>query len=124
MHNVLDVSERRIKIVVLKKICFNPTASSQPCGLFFLSCFTATRKKLFEIAKSFSEKTRRRKTKKRALLKHQSYPPATPSITFAPSVFLLTLHLVSVITDFLSYLITNISLEKVLGKDRNDRRRK
>uniref|UniRef100_A0A671SP42 CUE domain-containing protein 1-like n=1 Tax=Sinocyclocheilus anshuiensis TaxID=1608454 RepID=A0A671SP42_9TELE len=34
----------------------------------------STRKKLFEIARSFSEKTRRKKSKKRALSKHQSYP--------------------------------------------------
>uniref|UniRef100_A0A8C1JTV8 CUE domain containing 1a n=1 Tax=Cyprinus carpio TaxID=7962 RepID=A0A8C1JTV8_CYPCA len=34
----------------------------------------STRKKLFEIARSFSEKTRRKKSKKRALPKHQSYP--------------------------------------------------
>ncbi|XP_026075855.1 CUE domain-containing protein 1-like isoform X3 [Carassius auratus] len=34
----------------------------------------STRKKLFEIARSFSEKTRRKKSKKRAFSKHQSYP--------------------------------------------------
>ncbi|XP_059401260.1 CUE domain-containing protein 1-like [Carassius carassius] len=34
----------------------------------------STRKKLFEIARSFSEKTRRKKSKKRGLSKHQSYP--------------------------------------------------
>uniref|UniRef100_A0A8C1B7R8 CUE domain containing 1a n=1 Tax=Cyprinus carpio carpio TaxID=630221 RepID=A0A8C1B7R8_CYPCA len=34
----------------------------------------STRKKLFEIARSFSEKTRRKKSKKRGLPKHQSYP--------------------------------------------------
>uniref|UniRef100_A0A673NFG0 CUE domain-containing protein 1-like n=1 Tax=Sinocyclocheilus rhinocerous TaxID=307959 RepID=A0A673NFG0_9TELE len=34
----------------------------------------STRKKLFEIARSFSEKSRRKKSKKRALPKHQSYP--------------------------------------------------
>uniref|UniRef100_A0A672NFX8 CUE domain-containing protein 1-like n=2 Tax=Sinocyclocheilus grahami TaxID=75366 RepID=A0A672NFX8_SINGR len=34
----------------------------------------STKKKLFEIARSFSEKTRRKKSKKRALSKHQSYP--------------------------------------------------
>ncbi|XP_059395453.1 CUE domain-containing protein 1a isoform X2 [Carassius carassius] len=34
----------------------------------------STRKKLFEIARSFSEKTRRKKSKKRVLPKHQSYP--------------------------------------------------
>lgn len=50
-------------------------------ALFFFSLYSAaTRKKLFEIAKSFSEKTRRRKTKKRALLKHRSYPPATSGL--------------------------------------------
>nr|XP_046162552.1 CUE domain-containing protein 1-like [Oncorhynchus gorbuscha]XP_046162553.1 CUE domain-containing protein 1-like [Oncorhynchus gorbuscha]XP_046162554.1 CUE domain-containing protein 1-like [Oncorhynchus gorbuscha] len=32
----------------------------------------STRKKLFEVARAFSEKTRRRKTKRRALLKHHS----------------------------------------------------
>ncbi|XP_071191606.1 CUE domain-containing protein 1-like isoform X1 [Salvelinus alpinus] len=32
----------------------------------------STRKKLFEVARAFSEKTRRRKTKRRALLKHNS----------------------------------------------------
>ncbi|KPP67425.1 CUE domain-containing protein 1-like [Scleropages formosus] len=32
----------------------------------------STRKKLFEIARAFSEKTKRRKTKRRTLLKHQS----------------------------------------------------
>ncbi|XP_076842738.1 CUE domain-containing protein 1a [Brachyhypopomus gauderio] len=36
----------------------------------------STRKKLFEIARSFSEKTRRRKSKKRALLKHHSLSTA------------------------------------------------
>lgn len=40
---------------------------------------TATRKKLFEIARSFSEKTRRKKSKKRALPKHQSYPHMSSS---------------------------------------------
>ncbi|TRY89256.1 hypothetical protein DNTS_022908 [Danionella cerebrum] len=34
----------------------------------------STRKKLFEIARSFSEKTRRKKSKRRGLAKHQSYP--------------------------------------------------
>ncbi|KAL2095358.1 hypothetical protein ACEWY4_010077 [Coilia grayii] len=34
----------------------------------------STRKKLLEIARSFSEKTRRKKTKKKTLLKHHSYP--------------------------------------------------
>ncbi|MGH0190014.1 UNVERIFIED_CONTAM: hypothetical protein FKN15_041406, partial [Acipenser sinensis] len=34
----------------------------------------ATRKKLFEIARSFSEKTKMRKPKRKALLKHQAYP--------------------------------------------------
>lgn len=36
---------------------------------------SATRKKLFEIARTFSEKTKRRKSKRRVLLKHHSYPP-------------------------------------------------
>lgn len=35
---------------------------------------TATRKKLFEIARTFSEKTKRRKSKRKVLLKHHSYP--------------------------------------------------
>ncbi|XP_048036832.1 CUE domain-containing protein 1a isoform X3 [Megalobrama amblycephala] len=39
----------------------------------------STRKKLFEIARSFSEKTRRKKSKKRALPKHQSYPHMSSS---------------------------------------------
>ena len=41
------------------------------CPLF--SC-VATRKKLFEIARTFSEKTKRKKSKRRTLLKHHSYP--------------------------------------------------
>ncbi|XP_056323190.1 CUE domain-containing protein 1a isoform X5 [Danio aesculapii] len=40
----------------------------------------STRKKLFEIARSFSEKTRRKKSKKRALAKHQSYPAHISSL--------------------------------------------
>uniref|UniRef100_A0A665VV12 CUE domain-containing protein n=1 Tax=Echeneis naucrates TaxID=173247 RepID=A0A665VV12_ECHNA len=36
----------------------------------------STRKKLFEIARTFSEKTKRRKSKRRTLLKHHSYPLA------------------------------------------------
>lgn len=35
---------------------------------------SATRKKLFEIARTFSEKTKRRKSKRKVLLKHHSYP--------------------------------------------------
>ncbi|XP_053371690.1 CUE domain-containing protein 1a [Clarias gariepinus] len=46
----------------------------------------STRKKLFEIAKSFSEKTRRRKTKKRALLKHHSLAPATSTANLLEDV--------------------------------------
>uniref|UniRef100_A0A3B1J6A8 CUE domain containing 1b n=1 Tax=Astyanax mexicanus TaxID=7994 RepID=A0A3B1J6A8_ASTMX len=34
----------------------------------------STRKKLFEIAKGFSEKTKRRKSKRKTLLRHHSYP--------------------------------------------------
>ncbi|TRY54110.1 hypothetical protein DNTS_031160 [Danionella cerebrum] len=34
----------------------------------------STRKKLFEIARGFSEKTKRRKAKRRALLRHHSHP--------------------------------------------------
>uniref|UniRef100_A0AAY5F2C4 CUE domain-containing protein n=1 Tax=Electrophorus electricus TaxID=8005 RepID=A0AAY5F2C4_ELEEL len=37
----------------------------------------STRKKLFEIARGFSEKTKRRKSKRKTLLKHHSYPPNT-----------------------------------------------
>ncbi|XP_052423543.1 CUE domain-containing protein 1a isoform X3 [Carassius gibelio] len=48
----------------------------------------STRKKLFEIARSFSEKTRRKKSKKRVLPKHQSYPhissPDSRCLQFAP----------------------------------------
>uniref|UniRef100_A0A4W5KEH1 CUE domain containing 1a n=1 Tax=Hucho hucho TaxID=62062 RepID=A0A4W5KEH1_9TELE len=40
----------------------------------------STRKKLFEIARAFSENTRRRKTKRRALLKHHSYPSTSPVV--------------------------------------------
>lgn len=40
-----------------------------------LSCFLpATRKKLFELARAFSEKTKMRKSKRKHLLKHQVYP--------------------------------------------------
>uniref|UniRef100_A0A8C2J7D7 CUE domain containing 1a n=1 Tax=Cyprinus carpio TaxID=7962 RepID=A0A8C2J7D7_CYPCA len=46
----------------------------------------STRKKLFEIARSFSEKTRRKKSKKRALPKHQSLGPATSSINLLEEV--------------------------------------
>lgn len=39
------------------------------------SCFLpATRKKLFELARAFSEKTKMRKSKRKHLLKHQVYP--------------------------------------------------
>lgn len=38
-------------------------------------CFLpATRKKLFELARAFSEKTKMRKSKRKHLLKHQVYP--------------------------------------------------
>ncbi|XP_053501984.1 CUE domain-containing protein 1a [Ictalurus furcatus] len=50
----------------------------------------STRKKLFEIAKSFSEKTRRRKTKKRALLKHQSLTTAASTANLLEDVEGLT----------------------------------
>ncbi|XP_060751183.1 CUE domain-containing protein 1a [Tachysurus vachellii] len=46
----------------------------------------STRKKLFEIAKSFSEKTRRRKTKKRALLKHHSLAAAASTANLLEDV--------------------------------------
>lgn len=39
-----------------------------------LPSLAATRKKLFEIARTFSEKTKRRKSKRKVLLKHHSYP--------------------------------------------------
>lgn len=40
-----------------------------------LGCFLpATRKKLFELARAFSEKTKMRKSKRKHLLKHQVYP--------------------------------------------------
>uniref|UniRef100_A0A8C8LMA8 CUE domain-containing protein n=1 Tax=Oncorhynchus tshawytscha TaxID=74940 RepID=A0A8C8LMA8_ONCTS len=42
----------------------------------------STRKKLFEVARAFSEKTRRRKTKRRALLKHHSYPFTSPVVPY------------------------------------------
>ncbi|XP_060765582.1 CUE domain-containing protein 1a [Neoarius graeffei] len=50
----------------------------------------STRKKLFEIAKSFSEKTRRRKTKKRALLKHHSLTTAASTANLLEDVEGLT----------------------------------
>ncbi|XP_028840708.1 CUE domain-containing protein 1-like isoform X2 [Denticeps clupeoides] len=46
----------------------------------------STRKKLFEIARSFSEKTRRRKTKKRALLKHHSLGTAASTANLLDDV--------------------------------------
>ncbi|XP_046716291.1 CUE domain-containing protein 1a isoform X2 [Silurus meridionalis] len=50
----------------------------------------STRRKLFEIAKSFSEKTRRRKTKKRALLKHHSLTTAASTANLLEDVEGLT----------------------------------
>ncbi|XP_026799433.1 CUE domain-containing protein 1a isoform X2 [Pangasianodon hypophthalmus] len=50
----------------------------------------STRKKLFEIAKSFSEKTRRRKTKKRALHKHHSLTAAASTANLLEDVEGLT----------------------------------
>lgn len=41
---------------------------------------SATRKKLFEIARTFSEKTKRRRSKRKVLLKHHSYPPEPPEL--------------------------------------------
>lgn len=46
----------------------------------------STRKKLFEIARSFSEKTRRKKSKKRALPKHQSLGSATSNVNLLEEV--------------------------------------
>ncbi|KAL6472288.1 hypothetical protein MHYP_G00184760 [Metynnis hypsauchen] len=46
----------------------------------------STRKKLFEIARSFSEKTRRRKSKKRALLKHHSLGTAASTANLLEDV--------------------------------------
>ncbi|XP_066507029.1 CUE domain-containing protein 1a isoform X2 [Hoplias malabaricus] len=46
----------------------------------------STRKKLFEIARSFSEKTRRRKSKKKALLKHQSLGTAASTANLLEDV--------------------------------------
>lgn len=44
-------------------------------GETLTSCFPpATRKKLFELARAFSEKTKMRKSKRKHLLKHQVYP--------------------------------------------------
>nr|XP_055052810.1 CUE domain-containing protein 1b isoform X2 [Misgurnus anguillicaudatus] len=43
----------------------------------------STRKKLFEIARGFSEKTKRRKSKRRTLLRHHSYPsPCTVRLAY------------------------------------------
>lgn len=70
---------RFLKRRILELHMFNLALASNAFVLS-TSCFAATRKKLFEIAKSFSEKTRRRKTKKRALLKHHSYPPFSLSV--------------------------------------------
>lgn len=39
-----------------------------------VSLLPATRRKLFELARAFSEKTKMRKSKRKHLLKHQSYP--------------------------------------------------
>uniref|UniRef100_A0AAY5LB16 CUE domain-containing protein n=1 Tax=Esox lucius TaxID=8010 RepID=A0AAY5LB16_ESOLU len=46
----------------------------------------STRKKLFEIARSFSEKTKRRKTKRRTLLKHQSLGTANSTANLLDDV--------------------------------------
>ncbi|XP_037403537.1 CUE domain-containing protein 1a isoform X2 [Pygocentrus nattereri] len=46
----------------------------------------STRKKLFEIARSFSEKTRRKKSKKRALLKHHSLGTAASTANLLEDV--------------------------------------
>nr|XP_043888624.1 CUE domain-containing protein 1b [Solea senegalensis]XP_043888626.1 CUE domain-containing protein 1b [Solea senegalensis]XP_043888627.1 CUE domain-containing protein 1b [Solea senegalensis] len=46
----------------------------------------STRKKLFEIARTFSEKTKRRKTKRRMLLKHQSLGTANSTANLLDDV--------------------------------------
>ncbi|XP_036392387.1 CUE domain-containing protein 1-like isoform X2 [Megalops cyprinoides] len=46
----------------------------------------STRKKLFEIARGFSEKTKRKKTKRRMLLKHQSLGTATSTANLLDDV--------------------------------------
>ncbi|XP_066552220.1 CUE domain-containing protein 1 [Amia ocellicauda] len=46
----------------------------------------STRKKLFEIARAFSEKTKRRKTKRRALLKHQALGTAASTANLLDDV--------------------------------------
>ncbi|XP_054650040.1 CUE domain-containing protein 1b isoform X2 [Dunckerocampus dactyliophorus] len=46
----------------------------------------STRKKLFEIAKTFSEKTKRRKSKRRALLKHHSLGTANSTANLLDNV--------------------------------------
>ncbi|XP_036380954.1 CUE domain-containing protein 1-like [Megalops cyprinoides] len=46
----------------------------------------STRKKLFEIARAFSEKTRRRRTKRRTLLKHQSLGTAASTANLLEDV--------------------------------------
>lgn len=48
--------------------CCTPAAGLQ------VSLSPATRRKLFELARAFSEKTKMRKSKRKHLLKHQSYP--------------------------------------------------
>lgn len=44
---------------------------------------SATRKKLFEIARAFSDKTKRRRSRRRVLLKHHSYPGAPGVLALA-----------------------------------------
>ncbi|OXB64856.1 hypothetical protein ASZ78_009737 [Callipepla squamata] len=52
-----------------------------------LGCFLpATRKKLFELARAFSEKTKMRKSKRKHLLKHQVYPKRG-LLLFAPGTW-------------------------------------
>lgn len=59
-----------------------------PCLLCFFAFYpSATRKKLFEIARTFSEKTKRRKSKRKVLLKHHSYPRHLPESCSRQSVF-------------------------------------
>ncbi|KAM9002699.1 CUE domain-containing protein 1 isoform 3-T4 [Sarcophilus harrisii] len=52
----------------------------------FPSTVTATRRKLFELARAFSEKTKMRKTKRKQLLKHQSLGTAASTANLLDDV--------------------------------------
>lgn len=56
--------------------CSNPHQPAPVLGAAGsqVSLSPATRRKLFELARAFSEKTKMRKSKRKHLLKHQSYP--------------------------------------------------